>query len=121
GMYGIENLKRVVNNLMEWTYKPGEGYDNLDELYDGVIRQFDYYVGHVLRNIGGVYETPKLASQPGAVYEAVPSDVQKNAIVFLDTQLFTPPTWLLDPAILARTGDSPTQIASRMQDRALNY
>ncbi len=121
GSYGVENLKRVVNNLMEWTYNPGEGYDNLEELYDGVVRQFDYYVGHVLRNIGGVYETPKLASQPGVVYEAVPSDVQKNALVFLDEQLFMTPTWLLDTAILARTGDSPTQIVSRMQDRALGY
>lgn len=121
GEYGIKNLKRVVANLMEWTYKENEGYGDLQDLYSGVLRQFDYYVGHVLSNIGGIYETPKLASQPGPVYQMVPLDVQHEALDFIKENVFTTPVWLVDTMILARVGDSPTQTIARSQERALDY
>jgi hypothetical protein len=121
GEYGIKNLKRVVANLMSWTYKENEGYNDLQDLYSGVIRQLDYYVGHVLSNIGGIYETPKLASQPGPVYEMVPLKVQHEALAFIKRNVFTTPLWLLDTAILARIGDSPTQVIGRSQERVLDY
>jgi hypothetical protein len=120
GEYGIRNLKRVVSNLMEWTYKENEGFNDLDDLYSGVLRQFDYYIGHVLANIGGIYETPKLASQPGPVYQMVPVERQREALDFLKEHVFTTPTWLVDTMILARVGDSPTQTIARSQDRVLN-
>ena len=121
GEYGIKNLKRVMDNLMEWTYMENEGYNNLEELYRGVVRQFDYYVGHVLTNIGGIYETPKLASQPGGVYQMVSRETQREALEFIKTNVFTAPLWLLDTAILSRVGESPTQTISRCQERVLNY
>lgn len=121
GDYGIKNLRRVVSNLMDWTYRENEGYGDLKSLYGGVVRQFDYYIGHVLANIGGVYETPKLASQPGPVYQGVPVEHQRSALEFLDTHVFTTPTWLLDTLILARVGDSPTRIVTRLQDHVMNY
>lgn len=121
GEYGIKNLKRVMDNLMIWTYRDNEGYNDLQELYRGVLRQFDYYVGHVLSNIGGIYETPKLASQHGPVYAAVPVAVQQEALDFIKEHVLKTPTWLLDTVILARVGDSPTQTVSRSHDRVLNY
>ena len=121
GDYGIKNLKRVMGNLMEWTYRENEGYNDLQELYRGVLRQFDYYVAHVLSNIGGIYETPKLASQRGPVYEMVPLALQHDALDFIKEHVFKTPTWLADTMILARVGDSPTQTISRSQDRVLNY
>lgn len=120
GEYGIRNLKRVVTNLMQWTYRENEGYGELKDLYRGVLKQFDYYVGHVLSNIGGIYETPKLASQPGPVYKMVPLETQHEAMEFLKENVFATPTWLLDTMILARVGDSPTQTIARSQDRVLN-
>ena len=121
GMYAIKNLKRVMENLMDWTYRENEGYGELENLYRGVLRQFDYYIGHVLTNIGGIYETPKLASQPGPVYEMVPLERQHDALDFIKEHVFTTPTWLVDTMILARVGDSPTQTITRSQDRVLNY
>lgn len=121
GEYGIRNLKRVMSSLLEWTYRENEGYNDLDELYSGVLKQFDYYVGHVLSNIGGIYETPKLASQPGPVYEMVPLELQRDALAFIKEHVLQAPTWLVDTAILARVGDSPTQTISRSQDRVLSY
>ncbi len=121
GRYGIKNLKRVVANLMQWTYRESEGYNELTELYTGVLRQFDYYVGHALANIGGVYATPRLASQPEPVYQGVSPTLQRDALDFIREHVFTPPTWLLDTAILMRTGHSPAQTVTRFQDRVLNY
>ena len=58
GAYGIKNLQRIVPNLMEWTNVPNEDYSNLSELYNEVVTQFSRYLGHALKNIGGIYETP---------------------------------------------------------------
>ena len=121
GEYGIKNLKRVMDNLVVWTYRENEGYNDLQELYRGVLRQFDYYIGHVLSNIGGIYETPKVASQPGPVYEMVPVQLQRDAMKFIKDHVLRTPTWLVDTMILARVGDSPTQTIARSQDRVLNY
>ncbi len=121
GGYGIRNLKRVVSNLIDWTYLENEGYGGLSELYSGVLRQFDYYIGHALSNIGGVYHTPKLASQPGPVYQGVPVDLQRDALAFINENVFVTPVWLFDSVILSRVGYSPTQMVTRIQDRVLNY
>jgi hypothetical protein len=74
-----------------------------------------------LSNIGGIYETPKLASQDGPVYEMVPVQLQRDALKFIKDHVLKTPTWLVDTMILARVGDSPTQTISRSQDRVLNY
>jgi hypothetical protein len=121
GEYGIKNLKRVMSSLMRWTYQPNEGYSHLSQLYSGVSNQFEYYVGHVLTNIGGIYETPKTANQAGPVYRMVPLEKQKAAMEFLHQQVFTTPKWLLDTAILARIGESPTQTISQSHVMALNH
>lgn len=120
GEYGVKNLQRVISHLMDWTYRDNEGYAELEDIYHGVLRQFDYYVGHVLANIGGIYETPKLASQPGPVYQMVRLETQREALGFIKTHVFTTPLWLLDTMILARVGDSPTQTIQKSQDRVLN-
>lgn len=121
GEYGIKNLKRVADNLLAWTYVENEGYHNLKEIYRGVLRQYDYYIGHALTNIAGTYETPKLVNQPGAVYEMVPLGVQHDAMDFIKRHVFSTPLWLVDTTVLARVGDSPTQTIGSSQDRVLNY
>lgn len=121
GTYGIKNLQRVMDNLLQWTYHENDGYKNLKEIYASLTQQYSYYVGHVLANIGGIYETPKSASQAGPVYQMVPLVLQKEAMQFLKDQVFTTPLWLLDTAVLARIGESPTQTIGKMQDMALAH
>ena len=55
--YGIENLKRVMPNIVEWTRtgEPGQTYDEASKLYQGVIFQWSLYLYHVLANVGGMY------------------------------------------------------------------
>jgi hypothetical protein len=100
--YGIKNLKRIVPNLIEWTTKDGDNYEDLDAMYGQVLAQFNRYMGHVANNIGGVYENYKTADQEGAVYTHVPKEKQKAALKFLDKQLFDTPVWLLDKSIFER-------------------
>ncbi len=120
GEYGIRNLQRVIPRLLHWTFERNENYRNLSGIYTGVIGQYDYYIDHVLTNFGGTYETNKTAEQAGPIYEPVSAERQKEAMDFLKRHVFTTPTWLLDSAVLARTGQSSTQIIGRSQDAVLN-
>jgi Met-zincin/Domain of unknown function (DUF5117)/Domain of unknown function (DUF5118) len=98
--YGIKNLKRILPNLPEWSREEADEYDNLEEMYDGLVQQYARYMGHVMKNVGGVQETFKSVEQPGDVYEATPKATQKDAVDFLNKQLFATPTWLLNKDIL---------------------
>ncbi len=118
--YGIRNLQRIVPHLIQWTYEPNEGYRNLSRVYSGVLTQFNYYLSHVATYIGGVYETTKTAEQIGPVFSVVPADKQRGAIAFLSKNIFQTPTWLLDTAILSRTGQSAEEIISDAQRMVLN-
>ena len=100
--YGIKNLKRIVPNLIAWTTETGENYSDLNDMYGQLLSQFNRYMGHVANNIGGVYEHYKTADQAGAVYTYVDKGHQKDALKFINAQLFKTPQWLLDPAIFER-------------------
>ncbi|MEH6682260.1 MAG: zinc-dependent metalloprotease [Sediminicola sp.] len=97
--YGIENLKRIVPNLITWTAEDGKNYDDLDQLYGQVLAQYNRYMGHVSNNIGGVYEHYKTYDQKGAVYVPVDKQHQKNCLDFVVDQLFKTPEWLLEENI----------------------
>lgn len=99
---GIRNLKRILTKLREWTNEDGEGYDELNELYRNLMGQFSRYTGHVVANVGGVYEYYKTSDQDGAVYTHTEKEKQMRAVKFLNEQLFATPGWLIDPDILGR-------------------
>ena len=94
--YGIANLKRIVPNLIEWTAEDGKDYDDLQDLYNQVLGQYNRYMGHVAANIGGVYEYYKTYDQEGAVYTHVDKKQQRACMQFLQEELFATPTWMLD-------------------------
>ena len=102
GSLGVENLKRIVPNLVEWTREDGANYDELEELYGSVVNQWERYLGHAARHVGGVYETYKTYDQDGPVYESVPADQQREALRFLIRQAFQPPGWLVEAEVLRR-------------------
>ncbi|MEJ8842497.1 zinc-dependent metalloprotease [Lacibacter sp. H375] len=118
--YGIKNLQRIVPNLINWTKQANESYEGLDEMYNQVQTQFGRYMGHVAKNIGGIYETPKMSEQEGAVYEYTPKSTQKEAMSFLNQQLFTTPTWLINNDIFSRTGINPQVVIANRQESVLN-
>ncbi|GAA5522061.1 zinc-dependent metalloprotease [Aliifodinibius salicampi] len=106
GELGIENLKRITDNLIEWTHREGADYDELEELYDNVVTQWGRYMGHVTKNVGGVYENHKTYSQNGPVYQFVPRETQERAMTFLGEFAFSTPEWMLNEDILDRINQS---------------
>ncbi|WP_296312232.1 zinc-dependent metalloprotease [Winogradskyella sp. UBA3174] len=119
--YGIANLKRIVPNLIEWTAEDGKNYDDLETMYGQVLGQFNRYMGHVASNIGGVYEIYKTYDQEGAVYTHVAKDHQKKAMKFIQDQLFTTPSWMLDENIFNKIESSGSVERVRgVQTRTLN-
>jgi hypothetical protein len=100
--YGLQNLKRLIPNLIDWSSQEAEEYEQLEELYGQVVNQFNRYVGHVAANVGGVYENYKTYDQEGVVYEHVAQERQAEAVAFLNQHLFQTPEWLLDPSVLRR-------------------
>ncbi len=119
--YGIKNLKRIMENLEEWTTEEGENYDELETLYGQIIGQFARYMGHVSSNVGGIYEDYKAAGQEGAVYTHVPADHQRKAMRFVNKQLFETPEWMIDKNILGKIQSSGIVERIRsLQVRTLN-
>jgi hypothetical protein len=119
--YGIANLKRIVPKLNEWTAEDGKDYADLKTMYGQVLSQYNRYMGHVTRNIGGVYQYSKTFDQEGPVYTHVPEAHQKACMSYVNQQLFVTPTWLIDEEIFNRTefAGSVERIRS-FQTRTLN-
>ncbi|MBL7719665.1 MAG: zinc-dependent metalloprotease [Flavipsychrobacter sp.] len=119
--YGIKNLKRILVNLPEWTKEDADKYENLSTMYGALVGQFNRYMNHVLKNVGGVYETPKSIEQQGDVYEPTPKAIQQEAVAFLNKQLFETPVWLLDGQILNKISNPVGfESVSNLQVNVLN-
>ncbi len=120
GSYGIKNLKRIIVNLPQYTHQNNKDYTSLETIYNEVIGQFGRYIGHVARYIGGVERTPKRVEQSGPVYQFTTKAKQKDAMVWLQNNVFATPTWIVQKNYSTLTGQNPLSIVSRLQDRALN-
>ncbi len=103
---GIANLKRIISNLVEWTERDGANFGELEELYNNVVAQWNRYMGHVTKNVGGVYENHKTYNQEGPVYTFVSQETQQRAMDFLVDYGFMTPDWLLNEDVLSRINQS---------------
>ncbi len=92
--YGIKNLKRILPQIEKWVSVPGESQERLFKAYEGVWDQYTLYIGHVTKNIAGVYHTVRVNGEAGRTAETTPYALQKSAVKFLNDQFFTTPLWL---------------------------
>ncbi|MDR6782704.1 hypothetical protein ABIE26_000809 [Pedobacter africanus] len=118
--YGIKNLKRIMPNILKWTKEENEGYDNAKQIYGELLQQYDRYLGHVVKNVGGVMFNPKVVESKGDYVAFVPRRKQKEAIQFLNTELFNTPIWLLNKELFKKTGSAGlTGVISNAQNKVL--
>ena len=94
--YALKNLKIVAQNLPNWTSSKTNNYDDLEELYSELLSTWSRYIGHVVTNIGGVYEDYKNPNQEGVVYSVVAKDKQREALIWLHENAFSTPTWMVE-------------------------
>ena len=98
--YGLKNLKIVAKNLPSWTSDKTNNYQDLEELYGELLGVYSRYIGHVVTNIGGVYENIKMPNQEGVVYTHQDKVIQKASMAWLHKNIFETPKWLIDKSIL---------------------
>ncbi len=97
---GIENLKRIMPNIVEWTrnHKPGQNYDEAAGLYAAIIYQWNLFHYHVMANVGGIYmDRPSidwLGDEGKNAYTFVEKERQREAVQFLIDEVFSFPEWL---------------------------
>jgi hypothetical protein len=118
--YGLKNLEYVAIHLSEWTSDVTNNYDDLSELYDELLSVWSRYIGHVVTNVGGVYEDLKKPNQEGVVYTIVPKVQQQEAMKWLQMNAFNSPTWLVNLKTLKNTDYSGyTERFRKLQARHL--
>jgi hypothetical protein len=100
GEYAIKNMKIVMDNLLKWTKEDMDMYDNTARMYDNVMDWWLIIMRHAFTQLGGVKEDLKTVEQSGDVYTPVSKEMQKQAMAFLQKEVFQTPTWLLDPTVL---------------------
>ncbi|MDR2840057.1 MAG: zinc-dependent metalloprotease [Paludibacter sp.] len=118
--YGIKNLQRILPNIFEWTKQDNKDYSSTGEMYLQILTQYNRYLGHVTKNIGGIYSTPKRVEQNEPVMVFVDSKTQKEAMQFLDKQFFTTPQWLINDEIFRKCGIDMLANISIMQNGVIN-
>lgn len=119
--YGILNLQRILPQLTEWSKEEGETYMELDGLYNNLVGQFRRYMGHVIKYVGGVYDTPVTYDTGESQFEIVPKNLQKDAITFLNAQLFKTPEWIISQEVLNKINpENGVEAVKAMQSSALS-
>lgn len=120
-LYGIKNLKRIVPQILTWSYEPNKSYAGAGEIYSGVVSQFNRYLGHVTKNVAGIYSNSITVEQTDEIArEFVPANIQKRAIAFLNEQLFTTPEWLIDRQLMEKAKIVPVNTICSLQSGVLS-
>ena len=106
--YGIENLKRIIGLLPEWNAEEADQGENLTRMYKALTSQYNRYLGHVAAHIGGRLVTNHSIEQTESVkYAPVPKQRQKDALNFLNDNIFRKPSWLVDVPYIFDVTDRP--------------
>jgi len=105
---GLKNLERVSDMLLTATTKPGEPYDDLEEVYGRLLGQWVLEMNHVAAVVGGVSSQQKVSNQDGLRFVPLPRERQQAAVQFLAAHAFTTPMFVVKPEILRRIEPSGT-------------
>lgn len=116
--YGIKNLKRVMDNLPQWTAQTDGQYDDLNMMYKAVRAQFYRFSGHVQRYINGKYHNNWPAAQN---YELVPKALQKDAIAWMGRNVLEAPLWLYPDQIVNKLGVDAAEEIQERQSTLIAY
>ena len=93
--YGVMNLEREMAQLDKWTFDETDIHDeNLSTMYGQMRSQYVRYAGHVAGYLGGTYQTYYTRAQGGTTFEPTPLAKQKEALNWLDKNVFNEPVWM---------------------------
>ena len=119
---GFKNLRRIVDLVVpaSTTDKTAD-YSLLRATYQGVLDQWTTEASHVTRVVAGSNKQEKAVSQSGPVWVPVSRARQKEAVKFLNDEVFSTPTALIKPDILRKIeSDGNINRVSGAQARVLS-
>lgn len=127
-LLGINNLKRIVPQIIKWTTtgEKGQTYEEASRLYYAIINQWNNYMYHVLANIGGIYIENTIIGDGVQTYTFVEKEKQQASLKFLMDEILTYPKWLFDTEVgkytyllrntpVGQQENAPTQILKNAQ------
>ena len=127
-LLGIDNLKRIVPQILQWTTtgEKGQTYEEASRLYYAIINQWNNYLYHVLANIGGIYIENTVIGDGVQTYTFVEKEKQQASLKFLTDEVLTYPKWLFDTEVgkytyllrntpVGQQENAPTQILKNAQ------
>jgi len=93
--YGISNLKVLMQHFDEWVREPGERYDNVENVYREITKQYGRYVKHVTPYLGGIrFEEIRQGDNKPTGKHYISKARQKQAMLWLLQQARTYDDWL---------------------------
>ena len=92
--YGITNLKRLIPNVTDWTFKEGDLQYEAGEFLMAIISQWNLYATHVMSNIGGYHINNITKGDNLDRFVPIDREYQKRAVDFLVKEVFSYPEWL---------------------------
>jgi hypothetical protein len=119
---GMKNLERVATMLMTaTTTRPGEPFNDLEEVYARMLGQWSLEMNHVAAIVGGYNSQQKHIGQTGVRFQLIARAKQEGAVNYLVDNAFKTPKWALNAEILRRI--EPVGVLDRIeasQTRVLN-
>lgn len=119
--YGLQNLKRIVPQILNWTKEEGSTYDEAGKLLNSAIGQWNQYAYHVMASVGGIYVTPTVFGQQQPTYQHVPKKKQQEAVKYLIEEVFNTPAWLFKNDIYTKSYPIKESPIGNMEYGALVY
>ena len=101
--YGIENLKRIVPHITDWTAEEGGLHFEAGRLLMATVFQWRMYADHVMTNVGGFYLNNVDKDDDTDRYIPVPADYQRQCVGYLIDEVFTLPDWLFGAKVWDRS------------------
>lgn len=102
--YGMKNLQYIMDNLEQWTKTDDKDYFPLRRRYLSILSQYDNYIGHIVRHVGGHMDDNCDRDENLAINQHLPKAKQMEALEFLDQWLIKEQTWLFQKPLMEKTG-----------------
>ncbi len=113
--YGLKNIDRISNYLLDGTIHYGHSFRLLSEAYGALTEQRMLELLHVMKLVGGVHENNFFGGHVNVVYRPVSKARQQAAVAFLMSKGIHFPKALMNPLVLDKiqqTGNISTAVAS---------
>ena len=108
--YGIENLKRTVDHLFDWTpQEDGKAYKAQDRLLSSLAGQFRLYIGHATSVIGGFRRNLPVHGDGQTKYSVPSRKEQQRALRFV-----LDPRWMSTKEVTAKLGKQPNNFSDQI-------